>query len=108
MLFISTENPAQAMEAGNVAYTYLCVMATFLPVLYLLYLFVFALQGLGDMMRTMVSGGIELACRVGVAIVVSYTGYEMGVFGAEVIAWIGAAVYLGYHYRKHMKKGIQN
>ena len=106
MLFISTENAAQAVEAGNVAYSYLCVMASFLPVLYTLYLFLFALQGLGDTVQPMISGGVELVLRVGVAIVIAYTGYEMGIFGAEVVAWIGAAVYLGYHYFRRMKRGI--
>lgn len=106
MLFISTENAAQAVEAGNVAYSYLCVMASFLPVLYTLYLFLFALQGLGDTVQPMISGGVELVLRVGVAIVIAYTGYEMGIFGAEVVAWIGAAVYLGYHYFRRMKWGI--
>ncbi|MBR4016456.1 MAG: MATE family efflux transporter, partial [Oscillospiraceae bacterium] len=33
MLFISTENPADALQAGEFAYRYLCVMAACLPVL---------------------------------------------------------------------------
>ena len=106
MLFISTENPADALEASNVAYRYLCVMASCLPVLYVLYLLLSALQGLGDTVRPMISGIIELACRVGIAILVAYIGYESGIFFAEVIAWIGAVVYLTYHYRKRVKKGI--
>ena len=106
MLFISTENPADALEAGNVAYRYLCVMASWLPVLYILYLLLSALQGLGDTVRPMISGIIELVCRVAIAIFVAYIGYESGIFFAEIIAWTGAVVYLWYHYRKRMKKGI--
>ena len=106
MLFISTENPADALEAGNVAYHYLCVMASWLPVLYILYLLLSALQGLGDTVRPMISGIIELVCRVAIAIFVAYIGYESGIFFAEIIAWTGAVVYLWYHYRKRMKKGI--
>lgn len=106
MLFLSTENAAQAAEAGKVAYTYLCVMASCLPVLYMLYLLLSALQGLGDTVRPMISGAIELAVRVGVATVIAWTGYEMGIFGAEIAAWIGAAAYLLYHYLKRMKRGI--
>ena len=98
MLFISTEDAVQAAEAGKVAYTYLCVMASCLPVLYMLYLLLSALQGLGDTVRPMISGSIELAVRVGVAMVIAWTGHEMGIFGAEIAAWIGATVYLLYHY----------
>ena len=106
MLFISTENPADALEAGNVAYHYLCVMASWLPVLYILYLLLSALQGLGDTVRPMISGIIELVCRVAIAIFVAYIGYGSGIFFAEIIAWTGAVVYLWYHYRKRIKKGI--
>lgn len=106
MLFISTDNPADAVQAGTVAYRYLCIMAAWLPVLYILYLLLSALQGLGDTVRPMHSGIIELVCRVAIAIFVAYIGYESGIFFAEIIAWTGAAVYLWYHYRKRMKQGI--
>ena len=105
MLFISAENPADAIQAGNVAYIYLCVMASCLPVLYILYLLLFSLQGLGDAVRPMISGGVELALRVGVAAAVVLTGFEMGICGAEIVAWLGATLYLAYHYRKCMKHG---
>ena len=103
MLFISGEDPALALEAGEVAYRYLCTMAVCLPVLYGLYLLMSALQGLGDTVRPMVSGIVELAMRLTVAGLVAYTGYASGIFAAEVTAWIGSTVYLFYHYRKRMK-----
>lgn len=106
MLFISTENPADALQAGNVAYRYLCTMAAWLPVLYILYLLLSAMQGLGDTVRPMISGMIELACRISVALLVAYIGYASGIFFAEITAWTGAVVYLWYHYRKRMKKGL--
>lgn len=106
MLFISTESAVQAAEAGKVAYTYLCVMASCLPVLYMLYILLSALQGLGDTVRPMISGAIELAVRVIVAGVIAWTGYEMGIFSAEIAAWVGATGYLLYHYWKRMKRGI--
>ena len=105
-LFISTENPADALQAENVAYRYLCTMAAWLPVLYILYLLLSALQGLGDTVRPMISGIIELVCRVAIAIFVAYIGYESGIFFAEIIAWTGAVVYLWYHFRKRIKQGI--
>lgn len=103
MLFISAEDPALALEAGEVAYNYLRTMAVCLPVLYSLYLLMSALQGLGDTVRPMVSGIVELVMRLAVAGLVAYTGYASGIFLAEVTAWIGSTVYLFYHYRKRMK-----
>ena len=102
-LFISSENPTEAAQAGNIAYTYLCVMASALPILYMLYLYMFALQGLGDTVTSMVSGFVELALRITVAVVIALTACEMGIMAAEPAAWIGCTLYLGYHYRKKMQ-----
>lgn len=104
MLFISSDNPVEAAQAGSIAYTYLRVMASALAILYMLYLYMFALQGLGDTVTSMISGFVELALRIGVATAVALTGYEMGILAAEPIAWIGCTLYLWYHYRKKMKK----
>ena len=106
MLFISTENPADAAQAGNVAYQYLCVMAAWLPVLYILYLLFSALQGLGDSVRPMISGIIELVCRVVIAVAVAFIGYKSGIYLAEIFAWTGAVIYLWYHLRRRLKQGI--
>ncbi len=103
MLFISAEDPALALEAGSVAYRYLCTMAACLPVLYALYLLMSVLQGLGDTVRPMVSGIVELGMRLAVAGLVAYTGYASGIFLAEVGAWIGSTIYLYYHFRKGLR-----
>ena len=98
MLFISTETPELAKAAGDVAYWYLCAMAACLPALYLLHVYQAALQGMGNAMISMVSGIIEFITRVGLSLAVAATGYTYGVFGAEVGAWVGAAIYLGLCY----------
>lgn len=103
MLFISGEDPALVREAGTVAYRYLCTMAICLPVLYGLYFFMSVLQGLGDTVRPMVSGIVELGMRLLVAGLVAYTGYASGIFLAEVGAWIGSTVYLSYHCYKRVR-----
>ena len=103
LLFISSENPLEAAQAGNIAYQYLCVMAGGLGVLYVLYLLMFALQGLGDTVQPMISGIVELALRICVAAAVALSGYEMGILAAEPVAWIGCTLYLWYHYRKRMQ-----
>ena len=107
-LFISTEAPALAAEAKHVAYCFLCVMAAFLPVLYLLYVYLSALQGMGYTGTTLVSGIIEFFIRMVIACIIGKTGYEMGIFSAEVIAWIGAFLYLMCHYRKKIRLMEQN
>ena len=108
MLFISAEDPLQAARAGDIAYWYLCAMSVSLPVLYLLYVYQAGLQGMGNTVTTMVSGIIEFCLRVSLSIVVGVTGFQYGIFGAEVSAWWGAAIFLmiGYHrcYRKLLQK----
>lgn len=104
MLFISSEDPVQANQAGDIAYAYLKMMAAGLPVLYCLYLLFSALQGLGDTVQPMVSGFVELFFRLTVAGIVAWTGHQTGIFYAEIAAWIGSALYLWYHLAKRMKQ----
>lgn len=99
-LFISSEVPELVAEAKHIAYLYLCTMATFLPILYLLHVYLSALQGMGDTVHPMISGIIELLMRVCIALVIGHTGYETGIFSSEIFAWTGAALYLIYHYHK--------
>ena len=111
MLFITGEDPAVVAAAGDTAYQYLCFMAVSLPVLYLLYIFQSALQGMGNTLAPMASGILEFCLRVGLSAVVGYTGYQTGIFGAEVSAWYGAAIFLGISYlisiRKHTKSASE-
>ena len=107
-LFIASEDPALVAAASDTSYAYLCVMSVCLPVLYLLYVFLSALQGIGKTMSTMVSGILELASRVSFAVVVAWTGIEYIIFGAEVTAWLGAAIFLGVIYFLAMRKMIKN
>lgn len=104
MLFISAEDPALVAAAGNTAYEFLFIMCIGLPVLYMLYVFLSALQGLGNTVVPMLSGIIEFIIRVTVAFVVGKIGYESGIFWAESAAWVGAAVFLFAGYCRDMKK----
>ena len=102
-LFISSEVPALAAEAKQVAYAFLCVMAVFLPVLYLLYVYLSALQGMGYTVHTLISSIIEFLLRVCIAVVVGWSGYTYGIFGSEVLAWLGAMLYLAFQYHKKIR-----
>ena len=104
MLFISQEDPAMALIAGDTAYTYLCTMSAALPMLYILYAFLSALQGMGNSMAALVSGIVELGLRLSVSAAVAYTGYRTGIFAAEVAAWTGSAIFLVISYLANMKK----
>ena len=71
MLFISREDALLALEAGETAYRYLCLMSVSLPILYLLYVYMSALQGMGNTVAPMWSAAFELAIRLAVAFTVA-------------------------------------
>ena len=97
-LFLSDEDPESFSRAMETAYQYLTVMASSLPILYLLYVYRSALQGMGYTRTAMISGLIEFVMRVGLALVVVFTRFANGLFLAEVAAWLGAAVFLCIFY----------
>ena len=104
MLFISREDAALALEAGNTAYRYLCLMSVSLPILYVLYVYMSALQGMGNTIAPMYSAAFELAVRMTVAFTVARIGVRNGIFWAEVGAWyVGAATQFG-GYLLQMRK----
>ena len=103
-LFISSDVPALLAEAKYIAYAFLCVMAAFLPVLYLLYVYLSALQGMGYTGITLLSGILEFFIRLGIALIIGKTGWEMGIFSAEVLAWVGAFLFLMVHYRRKIRE----
>ena len=97
-IFISKENLDSFQVASDTAYGFLRFMAAMLPVLYILYVYRSALQGMGDMVVPMISGIIEFVIRVGVALYIGHSGPENGIFFAEVSAWTGAAIFLCVMY----------
>ena len=104
MLFISRDDLALALEAGNTAYRYLCCMSAALPVLYMIYVYMSALQGMGNTIAPMLSAVFELIMRVGVSIVVAYIGFREGIFLAEIGAWVGGAATQALGYYLQIKK----
>lgn len=104
MLFISREDALLAMEAGETAYRYLCLMSVSLPILYLLYVFMSALQGMGNTVAPMWSAAFELAVRLSVAFAVAHIGLRNGIFWAEVGAWYGGGATQALFYSLQMRK----
>ena len=105
-LFISSDTPELVAEAKYIAYLYLRTLAVFLPILYMMYTFVSVLQGMGDTLSTFISGVIELIMRIIISAAVSWTGFKVGIFGGEFIAWTGATIYLFIHYYKKIRAYI--
>ena len=89
-----------AGEAGEVAavvsvgYGAMLGMALFLPALYLLYIHRAALQGMGDALWPMGAGLLELALRVGAVLTLPAFLGRWGVYLADGVGWLGAALLL--------------
>lgn len=104
MLFISSDSAELVAKAGDVAYLYLAAMSLSLPALYVLYVYQSALQGVGNTVATMISGGLEFCIRLCGSIIITITGYANGIFAAEVAAWFGAAIFLTTSFYRHFRK----
>ena len=79
-------------------------MATCLCILYFLYVYRSALQGLGNTLIPMLSGIVEFFVRIGVALLLPLVMGTDGIFYAEIAAWTGAAVLLAASYYISVKK----
>ena len=104
MLFISSDSAALVAKAGDVAYLYLAAMSLSLPALYVLYVYQSALQGVGNTVATMISGGLEFCIRLIGSVIIIVTGFANGIFIAEVSAWFGAAAFLTFSFYRCFKR----
>ena len=102
-LFISG-TPQEVEATMMVAYRYLTVMSTCLPLLYCLHIIKCALVGLGNSTFPMWSGVSELFMRAGSAFILPFLWGEMSLFFAEPLAWLGADVVMLIGYFSYMKK----
>lgn len=107
-LFVSG-TPEEVTAVLDIAYHYLAIMAAALPILYLLYVYRSALQGMGNTLIPMLSGAAELFFRVSVVLTLPLLIDDEGLFYAEPAAWIGATLLLSISYyvciRKEERKG---
>ena len=92
-LFIRAEAEV-AVQVLAIGYDFLRVMAAGLPMLYLLFVYRSTLQGLGNTVTPMASGFVELAMRIGSALLLPKLMGVWGVYLAEIAAWIGAGIFL--------------
>ena len=102
-LFVDPE-AAQREEVLSVAMRYLHFMLAGLFILYLLYVYRSALQGMGDTVTPMLSGGAEMVMRIGVALLLPMFLGQDGIFFAEPAAWLGAEVLLMVTYYRKIRR----
>ena len=77
---------------------FLCVLAAFFPLLYILYITRACVQGMGDGVFPMLSSAAQLVMRVGCALFLTRLIGESGVFFGEIMAWAGADLLLVGRY----------
>ena len=96
-LFVDPNAPTRD-SVLDVAQRYLNIMLAGLFILYLLYVYRSALQGMGDTMTPMLSGLAELVMRVASAMLLPGVLGQDGIFFAEPAAWLAAEVILMLTY----------
>lgn len=90
--------PAEVERTMNVAYLYLSIMSICLPILYVLHVVRSTIQGMGNTVLPMLSGIMEFAMRTLSAFLLPLWIGEIGIFFAEIAAWLGADVVLVISY----------
>lgn len=101
-LFIE-DDPAIVEQVLTYGYRFLIFMGSGLIALYMLFVYRSTLQGLGDTFIPMISGIVELFMRIGGALLLPLLIGEWGIYLAEIMAWIGAAVLLIWGYYKRIR-----
>ena len=94
IISIFVEDSADKQAVIEVAYRYLKMLCYFLWSLYLLYIFRNDLQGIGNTTIPFVSSLVELAMRVCAVMVLPRFLGDLGVFLAEILAWMAAMLLL--------------
>lgn len=91
--------PQEIEQAVGIACEFLYIMSAGLPILYILHIYRSTLQGLGNTLCPMLSGLGELIMRIGCALLLPRVMGYQGLFWAEIMAWIGADLFLipGYY-----------
>lgn len=89
----------------RICYNYLCVLAAGFPLMYFLYFVSACIQGMGDSVIPMLSSFMQVFMRVICALLLTRLIGYTGVFWGEVLAWVGADVFLGIICVRRLEKG---
>jgi Na+-driven multidrug efflux pump len=85
---------ADVMRAKQIAFQYLFIVCSTLPILYVLHVTRSSLQGLGNTVMPMASGIAEFVMRTFMALVMTGVFGGVSIMYGEVVAWIGADLIL--------------
>lgn len=99
--------PEQIAQVIDIGYQNMLAMAVCVPALYLLFIYRSALQGMGNSLIPMLSGFAELLLRLFSVLVLPLAIAEWGVFLADGIGWIGAAILLMAAYSIVFRKRME-
>lgn len=92
-LFI-TEEAIDWGAAVEIGYSFLKLLAIFFSLLYCLYIIRAHIQGLGNTIAPMASSFVQVAMRAGCALMLTRLIGNTGIFWGEVMAWLGADIFL--------------
>lgn len=92
-LFI-TEEAIDCSAAVEIGYSFLKLLAIFFSLLYCLYIIRAYIQGLGNTIAPMASSFVQVAMRVGCALILTRLIGNTGIFWGEVMTWLGADIFL--------------
>ncbi len=93
-----------AIEAVDVAWRYLRIMALCMSILYLIYVYRNVLQAMGNASWSMISGFAECVIRVGMGWLVAGGLATEILFFIEPAAWLGALIFVMIPYMCHWKR----
>lgn len=91
-MFLS-DDVANAAEALEIGYQYVMVMSAMLIAAYLMNLYRYSLQGLGNTIAPMISGFFEFGARIFVAFVFPVFMGQFGLFFMDGSAWTAAGIF---------------
>lgn len=89
-----TGDEATVQTAIHIGYRFLLVLSCFFPLLYILYIVRACIQGMGNSLFPMISSFVQLIMRCGCALLLTKFIGETGIFWGEIMAWIGADMFL--------------
>lgn len=92
-LFI-VDGQVEIDAAIQIGYRFLCILAVFFPLLYAVYILRSCMQGTGNSTIPMMSSLIQVLMRVLCAAALTEIIGNEGVFWGEVMAWLGADIFL--------------
>ena len=103
-LFLNPDITGDVSDIYYASSSYLYMSAIFFPFLYVLFVFRNALQGVGKTFLPLMAGVLELVIRgVASAILPKTMGY-IGITLVDVLAWVGACLWLFVSYMVQMPK----